>query len=156
MRSLQVTWRMQRQVPPTSQGGRPRSGECGLVSPLHRRPGWHVEQTQPEASGSLNGKTEQSRAHIWPGRSSLHYTPSESPFQPCSLAELRGSLTQALWGVPIPAREDTVLFSSASIPQSSSLCLLSGSALSVTCTLGVPSVLGPLSTEDYHLPLSRS
>ena len=110
----------------------------------------------PRRLAAWMARRSRAQPHIWPGRRSLHYTPSDSPFQPSSWgAELTGPLTQAAWGVLTRGRGGGCPVSPASIPQ---LLLLpsAASALSVACTLTALPAPGLLSTEGCHLPLSRS
>ena len=136
-------------------GRRGGVSECGIVSPPHQGPRRHVERMQPSASAWM---ARQSRAqpHIWPGRRLLHYTPSDSPFQPGS----RGLSSQAFWlrrlGVSSPGgRGGGCPVSPASIPQPF-LLPSAASALSMACTLTALPAPGLPSTEGRHLPLSRS
>lgn len=121
--SFLVAGRMQSQVPPTGWGGGGGRGVRGVWNRFLPPSGTWLACGADTAlgSGSVNGKTEQSRAHIWPGRSSLRYTPSESPSQPSSRAELTAPLTQAPGkGGDCPAPQPRSL--SRPPPASISLC----------------------------------
>ena len=129
-------------------GRRGGVSECGIVSPPHQGPRRHVERMQPSASAWM---ARQSRAqpHIWPGRRSLHYTPSDSPFQPGSPgAELTGLLTQAAWGVLTGGQGRRLssvpyLHPSAPPPAFSSLCPLDGLHVNRSPCPGTPFHRGP-------------
>lgn len=83
---MQGAWIVYSKMPPTGPGG---EGVSGGRNSFHFCQGPHcpVEQMQLSASGSEDGKTEQSRAEpiFGQGRSSLLSTPSDSPSQPARL-----------------------------------------------------------------------